>query len=252
MFWHGRSWMRSAKRELAHIEWLFSRRSQFAVTAIFGYQDDGRSVCLHLGIPWLAELYLVLPFGPRCRETKTGIQVHNNGLWFYPLTDENEHHADDPWYSKWYCWRFPWDMDWYSTEILKPLFGIPSAEWPIVWRESQPDRKRNPGISTFEVRKAREASVSETYDYTYTRKNGQTQNVQATIHVVRMQWRAKWWPIIRRKHVRTSIDIAFSAEIGEGVDDWKGGCVGCGWDMEEGETPLQCLKRMEKERRFDS
>lgn len=30
----------------------------------------------------------------------------------------------------------------------------------------------------------------------------------------------------------------------------KGGCTGCGYDIKPGETPLECLQRMERERKF--
>ena len=37
---------------------------------------------------------------------------------------------------------------------------------------------------------------------------------------------------------------------GERNGSWKGGVLGCGWDMLKGETPLDTLRRMERERRF--
>lgn len=250
MFWHGRAWFYSGqRRERLHVEWLFGKHARgAAVTVTFGYgENDG--TCLHVCIPWVASLYLVLAISPKCRETQIGVAIHNQAIWFHPLTDQNESRADHPWYRKSYCWNFPWSLDWHSTEILKPLFGEDSKDWPVVWIESRPTRKR--GESTFEIRQERERSVGEDYPYVYTRKNGDKQTVTATVHVERRTWLARWWPIIPQKKVSTSIDVKFSGEVGEGVDDWKGGCIGCGYDMIEGETPFMTLKRMQLERKFD-
>ena len=39
--------------------------------------------------------------------------------------------------------------------------------------------------------------------------------------------------------------------VGERVNSWKGGTVGCSYSMLKGETPEQTLRRMEKEREFN-
>jgi len=41
-----------------------------------------------------------------------------------------------------------------------------------------------------------------------------------------------------------------SKEVGKEKGSWKGGCVGCSYEILPNETPLECLKRMEKERKF--
>lgn len=46
------------------------------------------------------------------------------------------------------------------------------------------------------------------------------------------------------------LDIEFSAEVGGRAGSWKGGCVGCGWNMNPGETVKSALLRMQRERRF--
>ncbi len=33
-------------------------------------------------------------------------------------------------------------------------------------------------------------------------------------------------------------------------DDWKGGTIGCGYNLLPNEHHLDCLKKMEKERKF--
>lgn len=89
------------------------------------------------------------------------------------------------------------------------------------------------------------------FPYRYTCNSGEVQNVIATVHVKRRTWKwrwFKWLPFPRL--VRQSIDVAFSDEVGDARGSWKGGCIGCGWDMRPGETMEQTLRRMELERRF--
>lgn len=88
--------------------------------------------------------------------------------------------------------------------------------------------------------------------YTYTLRSGEVQERQATIRVDewerRRRW-LKWCPLFA--HVRRSIWVEFSGEVGEGTGSWKGGTMGCGYDMKPGESPEECLRRMERERKFN-
>lgn len=249
MFWHGRAWFyagRDRYNETLHVEWLFGKYARdFAITATFGYGDSDAGVCLHVCIPWLFSFFLVVPHVYRCRESRTGIGIHNGGFWFYPFTDQHESRRDHPWWKKSYCWRFPWDFEHHLTEILKPLSGVDSASWPVVWND-----RGGQFMDAWDERKAAEDSVSQVWDYFYTLKRGEVQKCRATIHVRRSTWRARWYPIIPSVKVCTSLDIQFSAEVGEETGSWKGGCVGCGYDMLPGEMPFDTLRRMEVERRF--
>lgn len=91
----------------------------------------------------------------------------------------------------------------------------------------------------------------ETHDYTYIRKNGEVQKRKATIGVEEREWRWRWltWLPFPRK-VSRYIEIRFDDEVGERSGTWKGGCIGCSYDMNPGETPLDTLRRMERERKF--
>lgn len=91
-----------------------------------------------------------------------------------------------------------------------------------------------------------------TAPYTYTLKNGEKQHRMATYHVTRMEWRRRWlmWlPLFNRK--KTYLDVSFSEEVGEESGTWKGGVLGCSYEMIPGELPLQTLRRMERERKFN-
>jgi len=89
---------------------------------------------------------------------------------------------------------------------------------------------------------------SWTYDYT---DSYDGEIIPTTIYVEEMEWRPKgltWIKLFAR--TRRGIDIHFSKGIGSGKGSWKGGCIGCGYEMLKVESPLECLKRMEKDRKF--
>lgn len=88
--------------------------------------------------------------------------------------------------------------------------------------------------------------------YRYVRRSGEVQTVTASYYVERrtIKWRwLRWLPYLRR--TSTSISVDFSSEIGEGTGSWKGGTVGCGYEVMRGEHPTSTLRRMENERRFE-
>ena len=89
------------------------------------------------------------------------------------------------------------------------------------------------------------------FPYEYKRRNGEIQKREATVYVDRRAWRPRWftWTSLF-EHSRQSIDVAFSDEVGERSGSWKGGCVGCGYEMLPNETPEQTLRRMEHDRIF--
>jgi hypothetical protein len=93
--------------------------------------------------------------------------------------------------------------------------------------------------------------------YTYRLKSGEIQERTATYYVDEMEWR---WRIFHRlyklgiklgpKKVMRCISVSFSGEVGERTGSWKGGTLGCGYEMLPGETAQECLRRMERERKF--
>ncbi len=92
---------------------------------------------------------------------------------------------------------------------------------------------------------------SEEYPYTYTLRNGTVQNRTATVskrrHILcRRAFKMIGWP----KWTKESIDVCFNDEVGERSGSWKGGTIGCGYELHPGETMVECLRRMERERIF--
>lgn len=88
--------------------------------------------------------------------------------------------------------------------------------------------------------------------YRYILKNGEVQERVAKYYVGEREWRWRiFHPLaIGPKKVSRTINIDFDKEVGEGTGSWKGGCLGCGYEMLPGETPEQTLRRMERERKF--
>jgi hypothetical protein len=84
--------------------------------------------------------------------------------------------------------------------------------------------------------------------YRYVLDNGDVQETKATICVKRRAWYRKCFPFIRK--TRQYIDVEFHDEVGSGTGSWKGGTIGCSYEMKKDEHPLTCLRRMETERRF--
>lgn len=123
----------------------------------------------------------------------------------------------------------PWSWKWSKTEykLAKGGFALDKQNWPL----DKPD------------------AYEQSFPYVYTLKSGEVQNRVAKVGVVRMTWVQPWVPWIKR--VRTYIDVTFDQEVGERTGSWKGGCIGCSYDLRINETPYECLKRMESERKFE-
>lgn len=252
MFWHGRAWLKQSGtyNDIARLEWMFGKlASGLAAYVTFGAGEDERGIMFHVCLPFVFSFYLTLEIGfIHAKERRLGFAVHNDSFWLY-IFDAAMGDVDFKnrrWFQRYYCWNFPWQYDWYSTEILKHWFGKP---FEAIHIEKRGDKMR---CSTDQLRlkEISEKSVQSTYDYTYRLKNGTVQHVKATIHVMRMTWLMRWWPLLPFKKVSTSIDVKFSEEVGEGTGSWKGGCVGCGYTLLPDETPYNCLRRMESERKF--
>lgn len=75
--------------------------------------------------------------------------------------------------------------------------------------------------------------------------------VNATIWKEYRIWKRKWltwFPFWEDR--RDYIEIIFDKEVGKEKGSWKGGCIGCSYNLLPGESAVNCLKRMEKERKF--
>lgn len=87
----------------------------------------------------------------------------------------------------------------------------------------------------------------EQHPYFYTLRSGAVQPRIATITPERRVWTRPWFPWKRESR---SISVDFNDEVGERTGSWKGGVLGCGYEMQPGETPHAALLRMQRERKF--
>lgn len=125
-----------------------------------------------------------------------------------------------------------------------------SFDWPWDWHTRRYEQQLSDGswVSVFD----RDAKpYTETHPYTYTLRSGEVQRRTATVskrrHIIcYTAFKRLPWP----SWVKESIDVEFDGEVGERTGSWKGGTIGCSYDLQLGETMLQALRRMERERVF--
>lgn len=137
--------------------------------------------------------------------------------------------------SKWWTWHIPFvTKDWVRTSIL-----LKDDTWE---HETKGNHK------SFYNDEWKQKQKSWTYDFT-DKYDGTI--IPTTIYVDEREWRPKWlkWTSLFAKTRRT-IDVHFSKEVGKEKGSWKGGTIGCSYELLPNEHPLDCLKRMEKERKF--
>lgn len=187
----------------------------------------------YIGAPWLNGL---------CPEHEAGLG--HEGYGFHTFGDAVHCH----WGRHTKLWRYPWAREWVSTRYLTadlqwveaPTTGFLGGRKWVDWRET---------------------AWSERHPYRYMLRSGEVQERFATIRRERREWRWLWFGrgLLSRalrhlqwwgRMVHETIDVEFSDEVGERTGSWKGGTIGCGYDMRPGESPRKALRRMEQERRF--
>lgn len=199
-----------------------------------GYFDNRPRINLDL---IFFSLTLIFPFRnswtDECDPPKWGIAIHGNIFWIYRGGKGNMNGG-----NKWWTMYMPWSYQWVRTSNLRK-----DGTWE---HERKNDRK------DFYKDEWKKIIWNETYPYIYILKSGVVQERLATIKVEEREWRwhwLKWIPITKK--IRKTISVDFNDEVGERTGSWKGGTLGCGYDMLPGETPLATLRRMEKERKFN-
>lgn len=148
---------------------------------------------------------------------------------------------------------FPWP--WVVPDEYQcsgPMYGFKFFE-DILWIYYGKDKGRGEQRLTvwmpwhWQHRESRVLTESETHPYRYVLRNGTVQERTALIRVEYGRWTRAWLPRVKESRW---IDVQFSDEVGERTGSWKGGTIGCSYHMLPGETPLDTLRRMERERKF--
>lgn len=138
------------------------------------------------------------------------------------------------------CWgdwvkfvHMPWELRHVKSEVMRP-----DGKWTkrvASYEDGGPDGRR-----------------LWVMPYRYTLRSGEVQERTATVYMERVEWRQrwlKWLPLFAK--VRKSIWMDFDGEVGERTGSWKGGTVGCGYNLLPKETVEQAVRRMERERVFN-
>lgn len=189
------------------------------------------------------KLYIHLPIKTGiqdCESAAWGFNYHNNTIWIYIGGGGNFEGG-----KKWKTIKMPWDLTWVRTSTLMK----DGYDW---FHETKTNRidwisdKNGERIGSYEWLNKNKWKETHPYVDSYDGKV-----VNATIGVSEREWRPlgmKWTNLFSKKS--RTIDVEFDQEVGARKGSWKGGTIGCGYELLNGETPLQCLRRMERERKF--
>jgi len=139
--------------------------------------------------------------------------------------------------SKWWTWYIPFFTKcWVRSSIL-----LKDGTWE---HETKGDRKEFYNAYWKQKQKSWKYNYTDSYD-------GEV--IPVTIYVEEREWRPKWLTWTKKFNtIHKSIDIHFSKECGERKGSWKGGTTQYSYAMLWNETPLDCLRRMEKEEMIKS
>ena len=185
------------------------------------------------------KLYINLPIKTGIQDSDSaawGFNYHDNKIWIYVGGGGNFQGG-----KKWKTITMLWYMTWVRTSTL-----MQDGSW---FNEDKKNRIRwdkSNDIGSYDWLNANK--WKETYEYTDKYDNTK---VNATISVKEREWRPhgfKWTKLFSKSD--RCIEIEFDKEVGKRKGSWKGGTVGCSYTLLKNETPLQCLRRMEKERNF--
>lgn len=156
-----------------------------------------------------------------------GVYYHESVFWFMYGKDKVK------------SIRLPFYYDWIRTSYMKK-----DGTWLN-------ETKNNKDVDYYNKQKWKDVLLIESHPYNYKLNNGNIQNRVANISVIEREWRMKIFKFTKLfNRTRKVIDIEFDDEVGEKTGSWKGGCLGCSYEILKGETPEQTLRRMEKERIF--
>ena len=182
-------------------------------------------------------LYIPTPsFGVKAAQDSK--EERNYGFYLYPNLNNWEATVFQ-FHNKSLNIDMPWAYAWESTEHL---------DWGMNVRLAEYKGKREVWEKYYAALQKYKQYCSKTFDYTYYLKNGEVQQRKASVTIERRTWYVRGWPW--KKMIITSIDVVFDDEVGERSGSWKGGTIGCSYEMLPNETPEQTLRRMESERKF--
>ena len=220
--WH--SW----KFEIAYEECGYEEGNGELHISLFGWHSVFK-------MPWKSKRF---PYGD-CDAPTWGIMIHDNTLWLHYGGNGNMNGGGK--YKAWHIPFFTWEHVRHDVQC-----DLGDGKLTMV-----PENKLERHIDGKYIPLEENEFVYK-YHYDYTDKyDGAV--IPCTFWVEEREWRRKWFKWCDWKgfkDVRRYIEIKFDAEVGKRKGSWKGGCIGCDYTLKDGETPMECIKRMEKERDF--
>lgn len=168
-----------------------------------------------------------------CDAPTYGIQIHDNTLWIMKGGNGNLGGG-----SKWCTWDIPF------FTLVRVRHDVECKD--DIMRDVESIRHDG----QYHYVPLEDSDLVNVQEYLYT-DSYDGAKIPCKFWVEEWEWRPKWltWTGLF-KRVRRYIEIIFSDEVGKDKGEWKGGCTGCSYDIKPNETPLECLKRMERERKF--
>jgi len=209
--------------------------------SVYHYGDEGEPYGLNIHLGW-PNIFLKLPF----RRHKPKAWDARDPSWGFSVVDRSVH-------LKWGARYKIIDMPWATGTCVRSSTLLADG----TWAHEDPRWNRLDIIEEWRTKRAEQREFieqhrwEETYPYRYVLKSGEVQERFATVNVEEREWRQHWLKWTRMfAHVSRTVSVNFSDEVGERSGSWKGGCTGCSYQMLPDETPEQCLRRMEAERKF--
>lgn len=176
---------------------------------------------------------------PTSREFR--FYYHDRAIWLNFWDNEDDYSAKQKWINQMHVFHLPWAYVWVRTSKL-----LANGEWFTETYKNRMSWKEKDALEK------QQNLFKESHPYQYKLRSGEIQNVTATIGVSEREWRWRWFKWLGfPKQISRTLDIDFSEEVGEERGSWKGGTLGCSYKMLKNESPLDCLRRMEKERKFE-
>lgn len=203
-----------------------------------------------LGIGRRGAAFDVINFGD-----EQGWSLHLRALWIDAFINLPFRHREVncPDYSPSMSWGFSQDpemglhlhrgcrtkivtMPWRDWSQTSHDVRLPDGSWAAFvgsWEDEEPDGR-----------------LVEVFPYRYVLRSGEVQERNASVHVERRVRKLRWLRWLPFGRTTYAINVEFDGEVGERSGSWKGGCIGCGYELRPDETARECLYRMQETRKF--
>lgn len=183
-------------------------------------------------MPWKSKRF---PDGD-CDAPIWGIMIHDSTLWLHYGGNGNMNGGG----------KFKsWDLPFFTMECVRHQVECDLGDGKYTLVDYDKLQKLNDKYIPL-----KDNELVHKYHYNYV-DNYDGSIVPCTYWIEEREWRRKWFKWCDWfKIVNRYIEIEFDGEVGRDKGSWKGGCTGCSYTLLPNETPEECIRRMEKERKF--